>query len=111
MLKLWKKRAFLVIFLTLLISLISLNGVLAKEITSTNTNNFSSPNIENIDTSAKNQTVPATEDHNKVAPSDQSQLTPNEEAARTTPPGPKDPYTKYFDAIKTFNEKLYGENG
>ncbi|MGK7895489.1 MAG: hypothetical protein AB4372_18200 [Xenococcus sp. (in: cyanobacteria)] len=107
MLKIWKKRAFLLILLTLLISLISFNGVLAQEVTPTNTNNFSSPNIENINTNVN----PTTEDNNQVTSTDENQLTRNERASQTTPPGPKDPYTKYFDAIKQFNEELYGENG
>ncbi len=44
----WRKRAFQLIILTLLITQISFNSVLAQEVPSTNTNNSSSPNIENI---------------------------------------------------------------
>ena len=108
MLKLWKKRAFLLILLTLLISLISFNSVSAQEITSPNTTNFSSPNIENINPSVRTQTA---EDNSEVAPSNENQLTPNETSSRVNQNRPEDPYAKYFDAIKKFNEKLYGENG
>ncbi|MDJ0900774.1 MAG: hypothetical protein QNJ55_18380 [Xenococcus sp. MO_188.B8] len=111
MLKLWKKRAFLLIIVTLLISQISFNSVLAEEVISSNTNNFSSSNIENINPKAETQIVPSTEDKKEVVPSKESQVTPKVESFSVNSSRPSDPYEKYFDAIKKFNEELYGENG
>ncbi len=111
MLKSWKKRALQLIFLTLLITQISFNSVLAQEVPSTNTNNSSSPNIENIKPIEKTGTESSTEDNRKVAPSDEQQVTPKAESSRANSSRPSDPYEKYYDAIKKFNEELYGEKG
>ena len=111
MLKSWKKRALQLIFLTLLITQISFNSVLAQEVPSNNTNNSSSPNIENINPIERTDTVPSTEDNRKVAPSNELQVTPKAKSSRAKSSRPKDPYEKYYDAIQKFDEELYGEKG
>ena len=111
MLKIWKKRAFLLIILTLLISQISFNSVLAQEAPSTNTNNSSSSNIEKINSIERTPIVPSTEDNRKVAPSKERQATPKAKSSRAQSSRPSDPYEKYYDAIKKFNEELYGAKG
>ena len=107
----WRKRAFQLIILTLLITQINFNSVLAQEVPSTNTNNSSSPNIENINPIEKTPTAPSTEDNRKVAPSKEFQATPKARSSRAQSSRPSDPYEKYYDAIKKFNEELYGEKG
>ncbi len=106
-----RKRAFLLIAITLLVTQISFNSVLAIEVPSTNTNNSSSPNIENINPSEKTRTVPSTEDNRKVAPSNEDQVAPKAKSSSANSSGPSDPYEKYYDAIQKFNDELYGEKG
>ena len=107
----WRKRAFLLIAITLLITSISFNSVLAQEVPSTNTNNSSSPNIEKIYPIERTRAVPSTEDNRKVTPSNEGQATPKAKSSRDNSSRPSDPYEKYYDAIKKFNEELYGEKG
>lgn len=107
----WRKRAFLLMAITLLITQISFNSVLAQEVPSTDTKNSLSPNIENINSRERTHTVPSTGDNRKVIPSSEGQATPKAESSRANLSRPSDPYKKYYDAIKKFNEELYGERG
>lgn len=107
----WSKKAFLLIAITLLITQISFNSVLAQEVPSTNTKNSSSPNIEKINPIERTPTVPTTEDNRKVTPTNEGQAIPKAQSSRANSSRPSDPYEKYYDAIKKFNDELYGEKG
>ncbi len=111
MLKSWKKIAFQLIILIVLIMQISLNSVLAEEVSSTNSNNSSLPNTENSNSIERIRTIPKTEDNSRVTPTKERQVTPNAKSSRAKSSRPIDPYEKYYDAIQKFDAEFYGEDG
>ena len=107
----WRKRAFQIIVLILLLTQISVTRVLAQELQSANTDNSSSANIENINLRERTPATPVMEDNRRVTPNNERQVTPQARSSRTNSSRPNDPYEKYYDAIKKFNDELYGERG
>ena len=104
------KKALQLIVLTLLIINISFNSVLAQELPSSNVTKSQSPNLEQTN----RVEIPinsSTEDKRIVTPSNERQPDSSVSSSRADSSQPRDPYEKYYDAIKKFNDELYGEQG
>ncbi len=107
----WSKKALQLIILALIIIQLSFNSVLAQEISSPNANTSPSSNVDNTSRVEKPFSTSSTEDNRKVAPSNKRQPSSRESSVRKNSSRPQDPYEKYYDAIKKFNDELYGEQG
>ena len=110
MLKSISKKALQLMILILLIIQISFNSVLAQELPSSNVTNSQSPNLEQT-----NQLeIPSnslTEEKRIVPSNNERQPDSRVSSSRADSSQPSDPYEKYYDAIKNFNDELYGEQG
>ena len=104
------KKALQLIVLTLLIINISFNSVLAKELPSSNVTKSPSPNLEQTN-QLEIPITSSTEDKRIVTPNNERQPDSRVSSSRADASQPQDPYEKYYDAIKKFNDELYGEQG
>ena len=105
-----RKKALQLIVLTLLIVQISFNSVLAQELPSPDVNNTQFPKLEQTNRG----TMPidsSTKENRNITPRNERQSDSTISSSRADASQPKDPYEKYYDAIKNFNDELYGEQG
>ena len=107
----WSKQALQLIVVILLVIQISVNSVLAQEVASPNAAKSISPNLENTNRVEMPINSSSTEENIRVAPSNERQQNATVSSSRADSSRPKDPYEQYYDAIKSFNEELYGEQG
>ncbi len=104
------KKALQLIVLTLLIINISFNSVLAQELPSSNVTKSQSPNLEQTNR-LEIPITSSTEDKRIVIPNNERQPDSRVSSSSADSSQPQDPYEKYYDAIKKFNDELYGEQG
>ena len=104
------KKALQLIIFTLIIIQIGVNTVLAQELSSPNVTNSQSPQLEQTE-GVKIPTTPSTDEKRIVTPRNERQLDSTVSSSRADASQPRDPYEKYYDAIKKFNDELYGEQG
>ena len=104
------KKALQLIVIILSIVQIGVSGVLAQELPSSQVTDSQSPNLEKtnrvempINSSTKEQRI--------VTPRNEAQPDSRVPSSRADSSQPRDPYEKYYDAIKKFNDELYGEQG
>ncbi len=111
MFRFWIKKVLQLIILSLIIIQLSFNSVLAQEVLAPNAKTSPSPNLENTNRVEKPLSTSTNEDNRRVAPSNKSQPSSRDLSIRKNSSRPQDPYEKYYDAIKKFNDELYGEQG
>ena len=104
------KKALQLIVLTLLIINISFNSMLAQELPSSNLTKSQFPNLEQTN-QLETPTNSSIKDKKVVTPSNERQSDSRVSSSRADSSQPKDPYEQYYDAIKKFNEEVYGEEG